>query len=277
MGDELDDGLAIDVASDAGSDAGGDAGGGAEGISAPSAAPGTAAAAPSAAARRRAKQKLNRRKRALKGHERTSAERELATQPATLQADYICAQQRDVHASLSALELDEVRVSEHQLIETVGWAERTAETLPAFLQRFADVPMDAAPGAPRIVVVCGNAQRAADLVRPLRKLIGRRPDATVAKLFARHFKADAQGAWLREHRAPLAVGTPHRLRQLLDSGALSLADAAALVIDHSWTDQKGRTIFDGPETRTAVVDLIGAPAVRAALRRGQGACRIVLF
>ena len=274
MGDELDDGLAIEVASDAGS--GSDAGAGGGGAASSSAAGGAAGGA-GAAARRRAKQKLNRRRRALKGHERTSAERELATQPAALQADYICAQQRGVHASLSALELDEVRVSEHNLIETVGWTERTAETLPAFLRRFVDVPMDAAPGAPRIVVVCGNAQRAADLVRPLRKLIGRRPDATVAKLFARHFKANAQGAWLREHRAPLAVGTPHRLRQLLDGGSLSLADAAALVIDHSWVDQKGRTIFDGPETRTAVVDLIGAPAVRAALRRGQGACRIVLF
>ena len=215
-----------------------------------------------------------------------------------------------MYPSLSALELDEVRVSEHMLIETIGWErERTLDTLAPFIAECAcmltDVraPLeDCAPGAPRIVVVSGNAQRAADLVRPLRTLLPRAApkdddepprkkragakapedesdpaQPTVAKLFARHFKADAQASWLKAQVAPIAVGTPHRLRQLIDMGALRLDDTAALVIDHSWVDQKQRTIFDGPETRVAIIDLIGQPSVRDALRRKEQPCRLLLF
>lgn len=299
MADELDDGLALDDQLVAG-------GSGDEGQEAQP----THDAQSEAKERRRAKQKAARRKvrgcsqRAEKQHERTSAERALATQPAALQADYICAQQRRVYPSLSALELDEVRVSEHMLTETVSWdRERTLDTLAPFVTQCALVltdvkkPLaDSAPGAPRIVVVSGNAQRAADLVRPLRTLLPKEDEPprkkragasadeptdpsqpTVAKLFARHFKADAQASWLKTQVAPIVVGTPHRLRQLIDMDALRLDDAAAIVIDHSWVDQKQRTIFDGPETRVAIIDLIGQQRVREALRRAEKPCRLLLF
>lgn len=293
MADELDDGLALDdhlVAGESGEEA--------QDVRS------TSDAQAEAKARRRAKQKAARRKRAEKQHERTDTERALATQPASLQADYICAQQRRVYPSLSALELDEVRVSENMLIETIGWSgERTLDTLAPFVAECAciltdvKVPLEnSAPGAPRIVVVSGNAQRAADLVRPLRKLLPldeepprkKRAGAkaseesdpsrpTVAKLFARHFKADAQASWLKLQVAPIAVGTPHRLCQLIEMGALRLDDAEAIVIDHSWVDQKQRTIFDGPETRVAIIDLIGQQSVRGALRRKEKPCRLLLF
>ncbi|WFD36619.1 Protein cms1 [Malassezia cuniculi] len=294
MADELDDGLVLDgdLVAVGSADESADYESGVEHTQAQ-----RSDAQRDAKARRREKQKAARRKRAAKHNERTTAERALVTQPASLQADYICAQQRRVYPTLSALELDEVRVSEHMLTETLDWdQDRSLDTLAAFVQKYVRTSLDSSsPGQPKIIVVSGNAQRAADLVRPLRTLLPRdepppkkrvkgsdaAPAAdpstpTVAKLFARHFKADAQAAWLKDQVAPIAVGTPHRLRQLIDMGALRLDAAAAIVIDHSWVDQKHRTIFDGPETRVAIVDLIGLASVRDALRRKNGA-KLLLF
>lgn len=146
-------------------------------------------------------------------------------------------------------------------------------------------------GAPYILVVSGNAQRAADIARPLRTLLPsdearpakRRKGASddkggagVAKLFARHFKVDEQVAHLAEHPAPLAVGTPHRIQQLLERNALRTEHLAAVVVDHSWTDAKMRTIFDTPETHDALVALLSEGALRDAFRRKEP-CKLVLY
>lgn len=155
------------------------------------------------------------------------------------------------------------------------------------------------PGAPLVLVVTGNAQRAADLARALRSVRAsgddgaeqptkRRKTSTqraeaasprpaVAKLFARHFKVDEQVKWLKTQAAPLAVGTPHRIKQLVDRNALSLEHTAAIVLDHTWTDAKNRTIFDTPETRAGVVEMLAQANVLAALKRADHPCRIVLF
>ncbi|KAK0523246.1 Protein cms1 [Tilletia horrida] len=47
----------------------------------------------------------------------------------------------------------------------------------------------------------------------------------VAKLFGRHFKVEDQRAYLAEHPAPIAVGTPARIRALIESAASSASDA----------------------------------------------------
>lgn len=144
---------------------------------------------------------------------------------------------------------------------------------------------------PRILVVTGNAQRAADLARVLRTLLPedesrpakRRKGAEVstaggvAKLFARHFKVDEQVTHLQENATPLAVGTPHRIQQLFERGALRTDHLQALVVDHSWTDAKMRTIFDTPETRDALVHLVSDATLRKALLRKDAPCKIILY
>lgn len=155
----------------------------------------------------------------------------------------------------------------------------------------ADAPWRKEHGAPRLLMVTGNAQRAADIARALRALLpsddtrpakrrkGAEPSTAggVAKLFARHFKVDEQVTHLQENAAPLAVGTPHRVQQLLERGALRTDHLVALVVDHSWTDAKMRTIFDTPETRDALVQLLSDATLRAAYMRATMPCKLVLY
>lgn len=169
-------------------------------------------------------------------------------------------------------------------------------------------PCRAEHGMPYVLVLAGNAQRAADIARTLRTFMpgssaervkrprkGKRdgasaastskdekaaaPAPVVAKLFARHFKVEEQDAWLRAQPAPLGVGTPHRVHTLIQQGSCRLDHLAALIIDFSWTDAKQRTVFDTPETRDAMLHLLSDKHVRAAMQRKmpQPACRLALF
>ena len=51
------------------------------------------------------------------------------------------------------------------------------------------------------------------------------------KLFAKHFKVAEQQALLTKSAPAIAVGTPHRLAQLADLGALQLGRLRLVLID----------------------------------------------
>ncbi|KAI3628750.1 cms1 [Malassezia furfur] len=223
------------------------------------------------------KRKEARKKKAAAYHDEVHAGQAVALQPSDRQADFFVAQQKKTYPKLSSLEMQE-----HQVPD----AHATPDTFAD-----ADAPWKKEHGVPRILVVTGNAQRAADLARVLRTLLPedesrpakRRKGAEVstaggvAKLFARHFKVDEQVTHLQENATPLAVGTPHRIQQLLERGALRTDHLQALVVDHSWTDAKMRTIFDTPETRDALVHLVSDATLRKALLRKDAPCKIILY
>ena len=156
---------------------------------------------------------------------------------------------------------------------------RTLEHMPAFVRQFFPLPdtLSSECGAPHVLVVAGNAQRAADIARVLRVLLPNPKTTHVGKLFARHFKVEEQDAWLRAHVAPLCVGTPHRLQSLMERGSLRLEHTQALVIDYTWRDAKQRTVLETPETCTALLTLLGQRAVRDALQRPRRPCRVALY
>lgn len=179
----------------------------------------------------------------------------------------------------------------------------------------ASTPVQAAAiykGRPTILVITGNAQRAAELaraVRPLNPASSKKPPNSkdssgkvvntqqvakandgdgeiassqtpiaVAKLFARHFKVSEQEAFLNSHACPLAVGTPQRLKDLLSVEALLVDDLRAIILDTSWVDQKKRTLLDGPETREALFSLLSTRGIQQRLRAtGRARARLVFF
>lgn len=220
------------------------------------------------------------------------SEAELVGAAGDARITYVAVDKADTAAwILESFSFDKPRTDEHlaAFLRTSTWAWRTTDAVideAAF--RAPDAPWDKEHGAPRILVVSGNAQRAADLARAVRPLLpaaqskrqgpaAATREPTVAKLFARHFKVEEQDTWLRAQAAPLAVGTPHRIQALLERGALRLDHAAVLVVDFSWTDAKKRTIFDTPETRDALLKLLADGHVRAAMQRAADPCRLALF
>ncbi|WFD07158.1 Protein cms1 [Malassezia vespertilionis] len=269
MGDELDDGLLLegDVAYTDDATPSGNKRGHAEDVS----------------ESKKRKRREKRHKKSAVYHANVAAEKSITAQSAEMQADFLAAQFRKTFPKLSALEVQDTLVPASAVKETFTFdAPRTLEHMADYLaQSDASKPWMKEHGAPCILVVSGNAQRAAGIARTLRALLpheqAKKSDApTVAKLFARHFKVDEHVALLQSHATPLAVGTPHRLQQLLDRGALQIAHTCAVVLDHSWTDAKSRTIFDTPETRDALIHLLGHSPLRDAFRRAQP-CRLLLF
>lgn len=71
-------------------------------------------------------------------------------------------------------------------------------------------------GAPHTIVVTAAGLRAAEIARIMRKF--QTKDATVAKLFAKHIKLQDSVKFLKSTRTGIAVGTPTRLKDLMDDG-----------------------------------------------------------
>jgi protein CMS1 len=76
-------------------------------------------------------------------------------------------------------------------------------------------PPEDAVGAPAIIIITHSAIRATDLVRALKEFD---KTAKIAKLFAKHLKVEEQARFLAERRIHFAVGTPHRIKELMDLG-----------------------------------------------------------
>ena len=81
-------------------------------------------------------------------------------------------------------------------------------------------------GSPLVLIITAGAARSAEIVKS--ESVYRR--CKIAKLFAKHFKVEEQVEMLRESH-PIAIGTPNRLKKLLDIGALSLASTKLVIVD----------------------------------------------
>ncbi|WYZ45557.1 hypothetical protein EsH8_VIII_000873 [Colletotrichum jinshuiense] len=169
-----------------------------------------------------------------------------------LLADYTAQKLTRFGTDLSSVELSDLSISANSIKDTTSWTEpRSLDKLSDFLEKFAEKPekLGTAPekkGAPHTIIVAGAGLRAADIVRAVRRFQSKKN--TVSKLFAKHMKVDEQVKFLQNTRTGIAVGTPARLMELADNGALSLEKLHRLVVDASHIDQKKRGVMDMKET-----------------------------
>ncbi|KXH34140.1 hypothetical protein CSIM01_07142 [Colletotrichum simmondsii] len=169
-----------------------------------------------------------------------------------LLADYTAQKISRFGTDLSPVELSDLSISANAIKDTTSWTQpRALDNLPAFLENFAERPdrLFTAPkvkGAPHTIIVAAAGLRAADVVRAVRKFQGK--ESTVSKLFAKHMKVDEQVQFLQKTRTGIAVGTPARLMELVDNGALKLDKLQRLVVDASHIDQKKRGVMDMKDT-----------------------------
>jgi len=175
----------------------------------------------------------------------------IALMDSQLLADHIAQKTTRFNSDKTAIELADLYISPNSIKDTTSWTEmRNLEKLPDFLEQFAAEPerLSEAPkakGSPHTIVVTGAGLRAADIVRSLRKYQSK--NNTVAKLFAKHIKLQESVEFLTTHRTGVAVGTPKRLTDLVENGALKLDRLERLVVDASHIDQKKRGILDMKE------------------------------
>lgn len=77
----------------------------------------------------------------------------------------------------------------------------------------------------------------------------------MAKLFAKHIKVSEQTDVLERQFHPIAVGTPGRIKKLLEVDALSLQHTTHVIIDME-KDKKTMTILELKDTAKEMVDLL---------------------
>ncbi|OBT64477.1 hypothetical protein VE03_05334 [Pseudogymnoascus sp. 23342-1-I1] len=170
-----------------------------------------------------------------------------------LLADYVDQRTTQFESDLSAIELEDRHISATSIRDTTSWNKpRTLDNLPGFLESVCSNPTrlwgaSKKNGAPHTIIVAGAGQRAADLARVVRKLQSK--DAEVAKLFAKHIKLQDAVKFLKSKRTGMAVGTPKRLDDLIDDGALQIDRLERIIVDASHIDVKKRGLLEMKETQ----------------------------
>ncbi|KAI9740126.1 MAG: hypothetical protein M1818_004877 [Claussenomyces sp. TS43310] len=174
-----------------------------------------------------------------------------------LLADYLAQRTKKFESDLSSVELEDKYIPAAVIKDTTSWEKlRTLDNLPAYLERFSSNPKklwsaSKKNGTPHTIIVTAAGLRAADIARVIRKFQAK--DVTVAKLFAKHIKVKDAIKFLQSNRTGIAVGTPVRLDDLIEAGALAVDRLERLVLDCSHIDQKKRSICDIPEVFTPLM------------------------
>ncbi|CAK7266923.1 Protein cms1 [Sporothrix epigloea] len=211
--------------------------------------------------------------------------RAVARMDAAAAAAYLARQTRRYAAELSEVELADLSVPAAAFVDASAYPkDRTLDNLADFLEDMAALTetgtpgskgkgkqiMQTAPavkGAPHTIVVTGAGMRAADLVRAVRSFSTK--NNFVAKLFAKHIKLAEAVSFLEGHRTGLAVGTPARLMDLLEQGALSVQHLRRIVVDASHLDQKKRGVLDMQDTTIPVVRWLSRPELKSRYRSSE--------
>ncbi|GMF16840.1 unnamed protein product [Phytophthora lilii] len=88
-------------------------------------------------------------------------------------------------------------------------------------------------------------------------------------------KADEQAKQLASNYLPIAVGTPARVKKLLEMGALSLKHTTHVIFDME-KDKKQLTVLELKDTATEMMDLVQYHFIPC-LNKEDNKMKIVLF
>ncbi|XP_043927309.1 protein CMSS1 isoform X2 [Protopterus annectens] len=116
-----------------------------------------------------------------------------------------------------------------------------------------------------MLIVCGSAHRVLELIRLLTSFKG---NCRILKLFAKHIKVEEQVKWLRNGINHLGIGTPGRIKTLIEQDAISLDSLKYVIFDWNWRDQKLRRMMDIPEIQQDTITLLESGII-AACRAGS--------
>ncbi|OTA27806.1 hypothetical protein BTJ68_10404 [Hortaea werneckii EXF-2000] len=194
----------------------------------------------------------------------------IAHMDSQLMADHLAQRTKRFQPNLSLVEAEDVHIPASAIRDASSWDQgRTTEKLPEFLEKFSG------EGSPHTLVVAGAGLRAAELVRGLRKF--QTKESLVAKLFAKHIKLGEAIETVKNSRIGIGVGTPQRIIDLLDNGALKLDNLERIVLDASHIDAKKRGVLDMQDTQPQVVKLLSRQELKERYGVEEGKVELLLF
>ncbi|XP_069724346.1 protein CMSS1 isoform X3 [Phaenicophaeus curvirostris] len=104
-----------------------------------------------------------------------------------------------------------------------------------------------------MLVICGSALRSLELIKSMTAFKG---DCKVLKLFAKHIKIKEHINMLEKGVFHIGVGTPGRVKALVEQDGLCLNSTKYMILDWNWRDQKLRRMMDIPEIKKETIDLL---------------------
>lgn len=145
---------------------------------------------------------------------------------------------------------------EHLTLAPTNFGKHTLASYTRYIRvlvpswKFTFKPKNAnASYSPVVIILCSSALRAVEILKHLTDF-----QTHVAKLFAKHMKVHEQVQMLETTWHPLAVGTPNRIKKLIEVKGLSLDCTTHVVLDMQ-RDSKNFTMLELHDTRRDVLDL----------------------
>ncbi|XP_071506863.1 protein CMSS1-like [Diadema antillarum] len=214
-------------------------------------------------------QDVGKAKKRKKKKKKTLSEHLASTDDKPGTGDDICvAMATYFHNKLSAIEMEELILEEHCFLDVNKGNESVSDYLNGTIPDWsAVVKKEQESKKPNkscvLLLLTSSGKRAVDLMRDAASFRGK---CVTAKLFAKHIKIAEQEKFLASHRVQFAVGTPHRVSCLLESGAVTLDDTKYVILDWNWRDAKLRRFVDIPELKRDLFELLRKHLIPAASR-----------
>jgi protein CMS1 len=198
----------------------------------------------------------------------------------SLLAEHFAKTIKRIYKSDTDLELEERYLPSSTFMDTTSY---TAERKKNLLFRFLEAVLPGSThdlnrastekASPHTLFICPSGLRGADLARELRTY--QSADNAVAKLFAKHFKIEQQAVFLRKTNVGFGVGTPDRVKKLIEAGALKTGRLERIVVDGSYLDEKKRGFWNMAELFMPMLDLLKMKEVQKKLEPGE--LQVIVF
>ncbi|KAH7469299.1 hypothetical protein PRIC1_000106 [Phytophthora ramorum] len=177
---------------------------------------------------------------------------------------------------MTSLELAD-GLNEMHFVVPQGLGKHKLELLPAYIHHLLPTFKRDFAGkgkrrdkSPYFLILCSSALRCVEVIKHLTPFKCR-----VGKLFAKHMKVAEQATQLAKTYLPMAVGTPARVKKLLEMDALSLQHTTHVIFDME-KDKKQLTVLELKDTVTEMVDLLQFYFIPQ-LNKEDSNTKIVLF
>ncbi|KAK5232150.1 Protein cms1 [Exophiala xenobiotica] len=181
----------------------------------------------------------------------------------------------------NSIELEEQYLPTKSFRNTTAFDKPHAGTkLPEFLEQFAEngkAELSACEeeASPHTLIIAPSGIRTADLNRELR--VFNTEESKVAKLIAKHMKLHENIDYMRKNKVGIAVGTPTRVKDLIDADAMKTSDIRRIVVDGSYKDEKKRSIFEMEELFRPLLALLNMEQIRKRYGAEEDKVEILVF
>ncbi|KAK5347406.1 Protein cms1 [Exophiala xenobiotica] len=211
----------------------------------------------------------------------TDLDETIAMMDPALLADHFAKCVRKYFTNSSSIELEEQYLPTKSFRNTTAFDKPHAGTkLPEFLEQFAEngkAELSACEeeASPHTLIIAPSGIRTADLNRELR--VFNTEESKVAKLIAKHMKLHENIDYMRKNKVGIAVGTPTRVKDLIDADAMKTSDIRRIVVDGSYKDEKKRSIFEMEELFRPLLALLNMEQIRKRYGAEEDKVEILVF